>query len=171
MLKRLGAAGSWRALYPGVQDQNELARQATRDVVFTMPARWAADRHAKRAPTWRYYFDYTAVKARPKFPNGVPHGAEIGYFLNTVDIFEGTKDIMTAEDREVARRASNYVFEFARTGKPAASDSPAWPRHSARRDQTLVFGENVSVQTGFMRTRLNVFLGVSRIVDRVLGRR
>ena len=172
VLKRLGAAGFLvRALYPGVKDQNELARQATRDVVFTMPARWVADRHAKRAPTWRYYFNYTAVKARAKALTGVPHGAEIAYFLNTVDIFEGTKDIVTAEDREVARRASDYVFEFARTGQPAASDSPAWPRHSARRDKTLIFGENVAVQTRFMRTRLNVFLGVSRIVDRVLGRR
>ena len=67
VLKRLGAAGFLvRALYPGVKTRTELARQATRDVVFTMPARWAADRHAKRAPTWRYYFDYTAVNARAK---------------------------------------------------------------------------------------------------------
>ena len=78
---------------------------------------------------------------------------------------------MTAEDREFARRASDYVFEFARTGKPAASDSPAWPSHRARQDKTLVLGETITVQSNFMRTRLNIFLGVSRIVDRVLGRR
>ena len=154
-----------------MKDDTELARQATRDLVFTMPVRWVADRHAKRAPTWRYYFDYTAVKQRSKFSNGVPHGAEIPYFLNTVDIFEGTKDIVTAEDREFARRTSDYVFEFARTGKPAAGDSPAWPNHRARQDKTLVLGETITVQSNFMRTRLNIFLGVSRIVDRVLGRR
>jgi para-nitrobenzyl esterase len=172
VLKRLGAAGFFvRVLYPGVQDPNELARQATRDVVFTMPVRWVADRHARRAPTWRYYFDYTAVNERTKHPNGVPHGAEIAYFLNTVDIFEGTKNIVTSEDREVARRASDYLFEFARTSQPAATDSPAWPRHRARQDRTLVFGENVALQSNFMRPRLNIFLGVSRIVDRVLGRR
>jgi para-nitrobenzyl esterase len=172
VLKRLGAAGFLvRVLYPGVTDDTELARQATRDLVFTMPVRWVADRHAKRAPTWRYYFDYTAIKERSKFSNGVPHGAEIAYFLNTIDIFEGTKDIVTAEDREFARRTSDYVFEFARTGKPAASDSPAWPSHRARLDKTLVLGETITVQSNFMRTRLNIFLGVSRIVDRVLGRR
>ena len=78
VLKRLGAAGFLiRALYPIVKDDTELARQATRDLVFTMPVRWVADRHAKRAPTWRYYFDYTAIKQRSKFTNGVPHGAEI----------------------------------------------------------------------------------------------
>ena len=172
VLKRLGAAGFLiRALYPIVKDDTELARQATRDLVFTMPVRWIADRHARRAPTWRYYFDYTAVKLRSKFSNGVPHGAEIPYFMNTVDIFEGTKDVVTPEDRELARRTSDYVFEFARTGTPTASDSPEWPGHRARQDKTLVIGDTMTVQSNFMRTRLNIFLGVSRIVDRVVGRR
>lgn len=75
VLKRLGAAGFLvKVLYPGVKDDNELARQATRDVVFTLPVRGIADRHSRRASTWRYYFDYTASKLRPKHPNGVPHG-------------------------------------------------------------------------------------------------
>ena len=137
VFKRLGAAGFLvRALYPGVKDDTELARQATRDLVFTMPVRWLADRHAKHAATWRYYFDYTAVKLRKKFSNGVPHGAEIAYFMNTVDTLEGTKGILTAEDRAFARRTSDYVFEFARTGKPTASDSPTWANHriTARQD-------------------------------------
>ena len=172
VLKRLGAAGFFvRLLYPGVNDNNELARQATRDLVFTMPARWVADRHAKRAPTWRYYFDYVAVKERARFPNGVGHGAEIAYFLNTVDIFEGTKDVVTPEDRALARRASDYLFEFAHSGEPASRQGPAWPSHSAGQDKTLVFGDPVAVQPNFMKARLNVFLGVSRIVDRILGRR
>jgi para-nitrobenzyl esterase len=172
VLKRLGAAGFLvRALYPGVKDDTDLAWQATRDLVFTMPVRWIADRHSARAPTWRYYFDYTAVKVRSKYANGVPHGSEVPYFLNTVDIFEGTKDILTPEDREVARRASDYVFEFARTGKPAASDSPAWASHGARQDRTLVFGTTVAEQSNFMRARMNIFLGVSRVLEKVLGRR
>lgn len=173
VLKRLGAAGFLvRVLYPGAKDDTELARQATRDVVFTMPVRWIADRHAKRAPTWRYYFAYTAVKERAKFANGVPHGAEIPYFLNTVDVFEGTKDIVTAEDRVFAQRASDYLFEFARTGKPAASDAPDWPSHRRlMRDRTLLLGEPIAVQSNFMRARLDIFLGVSRIVGRILGRK
>ena len=172
VLKRLGAAGFLvRALYPGVKDDTELARQATRDVVFTLPVRWIADRHSRRAPTWRYYFDYTAAKERSKFTNGVPHGGDIQYFLNTVEIFEGTKDILTAEDREFARRTSDYVFEFARTGKPTAGDSPEWSAHRARQDKTLLLGDTITVQSNFMRTRLNIFLGISSIVDRVLGRR
>jgi hypothetical protein len=30
-----------------------------------MPVRAIADRHARRAPAWRYYFDYVAVKQQP----------------------------------------------------------------------------------------------------------
>ncbi|NJR42162.1 MAG: carboxylesterase family protein, partial [Akkermansiaceae bacterium] len=129
------------------RDREFIARavaQATRDLAFTMPVRWIADRHSVRAPTWRYYFDYTAVKERSKYANGVPHGAEVPYFLNTVDIFEGTKDIATAEDRELARRTSDYVFDFARTGTPAASGSPAWANHQTRQDRTLIFADAIT---------------------------
>lgn len=172
VLKRLGAAGFLvRALYPGVKDDTDLAWQVTRDLLFTMPARWIADRHATRAPTWRYYFDYTAVKERSKYANGVPHGGDVPYFLNTIDIFEGTKNIATAADRELARRASDYVFEFARTGTPAASDSPLWAGHHAKQDRTLIFGDTVAEQSNFMRFRMNIFLGVNRILEKILGRR
>ncbi|MGI8898520.1 MAG: carboxylesterase family protein, partial [Pyrinomonadaceae bacterium] len=92
-----------------------------------MPVRWLADRHSKLAPSWRYYFDYIAVKERANFPNGVPHGGETVYVMDTGDIFPGTKDIFTDEDREFARRVSDYWFEFARTGKPASEGSPEWP--------------------------------------------
>ena len=172
VLKRLGAAGFLvRALYRGVNDDAEIARQATRETVFTMPARGIADRHARVAPTWRYYFDYTAVSARPNFPNGVPHGAEVPYVLNTVDIFEGTKDVVTDADRAFARRASDYWFEFARAGTPSSKEGPVWPSHRGRRDRTMVFGDTIAVRPDFMRPRLSVLLGVAKVVDRVLDRK
>ena len=171
VLKRLGAAGFLvRALYPGVKDETQLARQAVRDVVFTMPVRWLADRHARRAPTWRYYFDYVTVANRPKFPNGVQHGAEIPYVLGTLGLVATTKDTANQQDHAVARQMSTYWFDFARTGKPAAGGSPAWPSHRGRQDRTLVVGDTIRTRSNFMRPRLNIFLGVSRIVDRVLGR-
>ncbi len=172
VLKRLGAAGFLvRALYPGVKDETELARQAVRDVVFTMPVRWLADRHARRAPTWRYYFDYVTVANRSKFPNGVQHGAEIPYVLGTLGLVATTKDIANQQDHTVARQMSTYWLAFARTGKPAADGNPAWPSHRGRQDRTLVVGDTIKTQANFMRPRLNIFLGVSRIADRVLGRR
>ena len=172
VLKRLGAAGFLvRALYRGVTEDAEIARQATRDLVFTMPARGIADRHGRLAPTWRYYFDYTAVNARPKFPNGVPHGAELPYVLNTVDIFGDTKDVVADADRAFARRVSDYWFEFARAGTPSSKDGPAWPSHRGRSDRTMVFGDTIAVRPDFMRARLSVLLGVAKVVDRVLDRK
>ena len=57
VLKRLGAAGFLvKMLYPGVKDEADLARQVARDLVFTMPVRGIADRHSKRAPTWRCWW-------------------------------------------------------------------------------------------------------------------
>ncbi len=172
VLKRLGAAGFLvKMLYPGVKDDSALARQATRDLVFTMPVRWIADRHAKRAPTWRYYFDYLAAKQRPNFPNGVGHGAEIAYLLDTGDIFEGTREVFTDADRALARTASNYLFAFARDGRPSVPGAPDWPSDTQVRDRTMVFGDTVKVEQRFMRARLNVMIGASKIAGRLLAPR
>jgi para-nitrobenzyl esterase len=170
LLKRLGGAGFLvRALYPGVRDTSEVARLAAGDVVFTMPVRWLADRHAQRAPVWRYYFDYVTVKNRPQYPNGVQHGGEVPYVLGTLDIFDATKAIATDKDREVARQLSTYWFEFARTGRPSADGAPAWLSHRARQDRTLVVEDEIEVQKNFMGPRLRILLGVSRVVGKVLG--
>jgi para-nitrobenzyl esterase len=172
VLRQLGAAGLLiRALYPGVKDQTELARQATRDLVFTMLARGTADRHSRLAPTWRYYFDYVTVADRPKQPNGVPHGGEVPYVLDTGDIFEGTKDIFSDQDRRYAHRVADYWFAFARTGSPAAPGNPEWARHRRGQDRTMVFSETVAARANFMRARLSIFIGVSRIVGGILGRK
>ncbi len=172
LVKRLGAAGIFvKALYPGVKDEAELGRQAVRDLIFTMPVRGIADRHSKLAPVWRYYFDYTAVRLRDKFPNGVPHGAEIPFVMDTGDIFPGTKDIFTDEDREYARRVSDYWFEFARTGIPTSRGGPPWPSDSGRQDKTMQFGNPMAVQTNFMKARLNILIGGGKILGNVLNRR
>jgi para-nitrobenzyl esterase len=165
-----GAGILLKALYPGVKGDQELARQATRDLIFTTPARWIADRHAKLAPSWRYYFDYTAVPQRARFPNGVPHGAEIVYVMDTCDIYEGTRDIFSDEDREYARRVSDYWFEFARSGKPAAKGSPKWPNDDAGHDKTMQFGSTTAVQTNFTKARLNIFIAGMKIVSSLSSR-
>ena len=170
LLGKLGASHIFvKALYPGVRDQQELGRQVVRDAVFTMPVRWIADRHAKLAPTWRYYFDYTAVRNRPKFPNGVPHGSEIIYPLDTGDIYEGTRDIFTDADRDYAGRVSGYWFEFARTGKPASPRGPEWVSDTLLRDRTMVFGRTIHQQPNFMKARLNAFIGATKILGPTLA--
>lgn len=164
-MKKLGAAGfALKLLYPGVS-ADKLPRQALRDILFTMNARWIADRRARRAPTWRFYFDYAAAKDRPNWPNGVPHGGEVVYFLDTLDGSYAKRDC------EYARKVSGYVFEFAKTGKPTFAGSPEWQDHKLLRDRTLVFGpEKIEQRRNFMKPRLDVLKGVTKIVDTVFGK-
>ena len=171
LLKKLGAAGFLvRVLYPGVKDDAELGRLAARDVVFTMPVRWVADRHSRRAPVWRYYWDYVAENNRGKHPKGADHGGEIPYVLGTLDVTTATKDIATDRDRKIARYGSEYWFQFARTGRPMGKDNPNWPGHTVARDWTLVVADETKAKRSFMRARLNVLLGVSRIASAIFRR-
>ncbi len=171
LVEKIGAAGVVvKLLYPGVESDAERGRQVTRDLIFTMPVRWIADRHSKRAPTWRYYFDYTAEKLRPKYPNGVPHGNDILYAFDTGDIFAETKPIFTDGDRTFARKFSDYWFNFARTGEPSAKGAPTWPAHSTRADRTMEFGnDRIVAERRFMRARLNTMIGLTAIVGAVVG--
>jgi len=166
-----GAGIVAKALYPGVKDENQLGRMVARDLIFTSPVRSLADRHSKRAPTWRYYFDYTAANARSRFPNGVSHGAEIVYFLDTGDLSPDTRSYFSQPDRDYARRTSDYLIEFARSGRPASPGSPTWPSHDARNDKTMQFGQTIAVQPNFMKARLNVFIGGSRLLAPILNRK
>ena len=161
VVRGLGAKGLLlKVLYPGVRDERELGRQAARDLVFTMPVRWIADRHSKLASTWRYYFDYTSVNERTH-THGTPHGAEIVYFLDTPDALPGG---VAAADREYARKVSGCVFEFASRGKPASEHAPRWADYTSARDETMVFGKAINAQAGFMKARLNLMLGGVKVL-------
>lgn len=166
IVKKLGVAGfALGALYPGVSG-DEMARQALRDIVFTMNTRWTADRHAKLAPTWRYYFDYVPEKTRDRHPNGVGHGADIAFFLDTAGIYEATAPDLTEKDRAIARQASDLLFAFARDGAPAAQGVPDWQSDRILRDRTMIFGpEAIAQRRNFMKVRLDVLKGATKVVD------
>lgn len=150
-----GSRFALKILYPKVKEDRELARQAARDMVFTLPARWAGDRHARIAPVYRYYFDYVAPEQRSKYPDGVPHGADIAYFLDTGN--------MGPAGREKARMVSDFVVAFARTGTPQASLS--WRPHKGREDWTLVIGEKIEMTKNFWRSRLNALINGAKVLE------
>lgn len=172
VIGKIAAAGFVvKLLYPGVEDEKERARQATRDLIFTMPVRWIADRHAKKAPVWTYYFDYTAEKLRPERPNGVPHGDEIPYVFDTGDRDPVTKPVLTENDRAFANKVSEYWFNFAKSGAPAAKGAPAWPRDTRFVDRTLILADPIEAKANFMKIRLDVMIGMTKIVGAVAGPR
>ncbi|MFT3732938.1 MAG: carboxylesterase/lipase family protein [Hyphomicrobium sp.] len=165
IMKKLGAAGfALKLLYPGVP-ADKLPRQALRDILFTLNTRWIADRRARHSPTWRFYFDYAAAKDRPNWPNGVPHGGEVVYFLDTLD------KSYAKRDHAYARKVSGYVFAFADTGKPSFDGAAEWQDHKLLRDRTLVFGEDdIEQRRNFMKARLDVLKGVTKIADTLFGK-
>lgn len=150
-------------LYPGVSPEEELARQACRDILFTLIPRQVADLHAKVSTVWRYYFEYTATELRPEFPDGVPHGSDVVYFLDTVARCPPTQDVVAEEDRAYSRQVSGWVLQFARSGAPAASTE--WPQHRQGEDRTLRMQPTPKVEHNFMQLRLNAFLLVSSIIS------
>jgi carboxylesterase type B len=112
-----------------------------------------------------------AAWQRASFPNGVPHGGEIVYVMDTGDIYEGTKNTFTKADQEYARSVSDYWFEFAQTGKPVSRGSPEWPSNNGDRDSTMQFGETIAIKTNFMKARLNVFIGAIKITSAISNRK
>jgi para-nitrobenzyl esterase len=172
IMNRLGPAGvALKLLYPGSADTTEVGRQILRDAVFSLPVHWIADRHAKRAPTWRYYFAYTAVRDRPHLPHGVPHGDDIAYFLDTGAAFNKSEGAFTKRDFDYARTVSDYVAAFARTGTPASGNGPQWQDDRFLRDRTMVFGnEKVELQRNFMKARLDILKAGVGLVERLFAR-
>jgi para-nitrobenzyl esterase len=157
LVQRLGALrGAVEILYPEVKDDKTLGLQLIRDAVFTAPGRRFAALHARYAPTWHYYFSYVPTGLRSQWADGVPHGGEIAFVMNTVDLDQAIAGKLTIADRAMAKRISNYWFEFARTSTPTPANSPVWPTYSLNNDKTLGFGERITVETNFMKARLDV---------------
>ena len=161
LVQRLGVLrGALKVLYAGVTDDNQLGLQLFRDAVFTAPARRIAALHARYAPSWRYYFSYVPAGLRSQWANGVPHGGEIAFAMNTVDLNSAISSKLTGADRAVAERVSNYWLGYAQSSKPSAANSPVWPSYSLQTDKTMDFGERFVVQPNFMKVRLDTLIAL-----------
>jgi len=94
--------------------EREMALHLLSDAVFTEPARFLADAHAKRAPTYRYRFS-VATPQELAANGGAVHSAEAQYVFDKLD---GNK---------VADLVCDYWVSFARTGDPNHEGAPRWP--------------------------------------------
>ena len=166
LVARLGAARIVvRPLYPDVADDAELGRQVVRDVVFTAFARRVAALHARRAPTWRYYFD-----ARQAAAIGVVHGGEVPAVFGTADRCDCLNAPPTESERLAWRGLADRWVAFARDGDPAVPDEPAWPADRRWKPVVLEFGEQQVARPGFMARRLDTFVLALKLVGSVSGR-
>ena len=160
LVERMGLARiPLHSLYPGVTSDAELGRESVRDLIFTTFARRVAFNHSRKAPTWRYYFDYIPVELRGKEP-GVPHGGEIAFVMGTGDLSPLAKDTFTDDDRAMSNRIGDYWITFARSGEPAPAGHAPWPHDGIDNAQTMIFGETIGARKDFMKARLDAFIAL-----------
>ena len=158
-----------KKFYPGVSDDAQLGRESVRDLVFTSFARRIASLHSRSTPTWRYYFSHVQQGLQGRVP-GVGHGGEIPFVMGTGGDCGCLSVPFTAADRAFSRQVGDYWFAFARTGRPAAVNAPAWTQDGVREARVLEFGDQVVLRKDFMKARLNAFIAILKMVGALTAR-
>ncbi|MCE9669036.1 carboxylesterase family protein [Myxococcus stipitatus] len=157
IIDRLGnLAGLVRPFYPDVTDDEALGRRVCTDFVFAVVPRLVGDHLSRHAPVYRCFFDYTAVRLRPEYPHGVPHGLDVPWFLFTEDICPPNGGKLEEEDRQFARRLQTHLLQFFRDGNPGSSEQLTWEPHVSTRDAALVLGEEVLLAQPYRKDLLGL---------------
>ena len=108
---------------------------------------WA---RAMKSPTYLYYF----TRVPPGLQKyGAFHAAEIQYAFGNLNPQRQWEDA----DRALANAMSNYWVNFATTGDPNRKGLTAWPKYDARKDESMVFGDQVEVKPGINKKALDLF--------------
>jgi para-nitrobenzyl esterase len=145
----LGAdAERFGQLYP-VQSDGEVESaliDATTDLLFTCPARFAA-RAMARVGAPAYLYQFTRVKPGGQ-SLGAYHGAEINH------VFETRLPWLPWEpvDDQLSVAMAKYWVAFATTGTPAADRLPVWPAYDAAGDRYLELGSTIEAKAGLKKS-------------------
>ena len=143
-------------VYPAGSDEEAVASfyAAYRDQVFGWEMRTWARMEAKSGHhrAYLYYFS-----RRPPGPQsrrfGAFHASEIAYvFGNFVWPFPWEE-----ADRELSDAISSYWVNFAATGDPNGAGLAKWPAYNPATDQSLEFGDRISVRSELNKPGLDFF--------------
>jgi len=128
-------------------DQRLAAAKLFGDGGFVAAARVLARSMEKvKQPAWLYHFSYVPEKIRGTVP-GAAHASEIQFINDNI--------LGSEADRQVAKRASAFWVQFAKTGNPNPSGKTVWPAYQANEDQLLEFGEETVIRTHFRKAQLD----------------
>jgi para-nitrobenzyl esterase len=159
LFSTFGAEGAIaRRIYDARGDSSldELKQQVFADRAMVEPARHLANEMARAGqPTWLYRFGYVYEAFRDN-SLGAPHSFEIPFTFNAPSAFVGEN--ATAADKTMARIASGYWVQFAKTGDPNRDDLPIWPKHESSVDKLLYFtNSGVVVGADPLKPRLDLW--------------
>jgi para-nitrobenzyl esterase len=154
--KNLGAfSDQFLMAYPAESDDQAAAAHyaAFRDGAFGWDMRiWARmETETGHRRAYRYYF--TRVPPGPGSRLGAFHGAELAYVFETFPF----RIFYQAWDKQLGETIENYWVNFARTGDPNGPGLQAWPFYDASKDESIVFGDDVKVESGINATGLDFF--------------
>ncbi|GAB3492695.1 carboxylesterase/lipase family protein [Spirosoma knui] len=124
------------------------------------------------APVYLYNFGYKSEKKIPgtDYAMGTPHAMDISFkFNNEIPPRDGSapKESFFGGNRPERFTASHHFAElwttFARTGKPAAKDVPAWPAYNLKDRPTM----RIDTQCTVLNNRFSQELAMWRSIGRV----
>jgi para-nitrobenzyl esterase len=143
-------------IYPAESDEQAVASfyAAYRDQAFGWEMRTWARMVTKTGhqPAYLYYFS-----RRPPGPQSAKlrafHASEIAYVFGTFVWPFPWEDT----DKKLSDAMTSYWVNFATTGNPNGESLPKWPVYSAREDQSLEFGDKISVRSEINKAGLDFF--------------
>ncbi|MCP5144147.1 MAG: carboxylesterase/lipase family protein [Gammaproteobacteria bacterium] len=136
---------TYRQTHRGISNV-ELLQVFGSDLRFRRGVLTTAERRAalNRAPMFVYYFTWKSPVRDGKL--GAFHCVDIPFAFNNVDLC--TAMVGAEQDRyALAQNVSSAFAEFARNGRPAASDLPSWTAFDSTNRSTMLFGNESRVVT------------------------
>jgi para-nitrobenzyl esterase len=143
-------------VYPAGSDEQAVTSfySAYRDQAFGWEMRTWARMASKTGhqPAYLYYFSH-----RPPGPQSAKlrafHASEIAYVFGTFVWPFPWEDV----DRKLSDAMTSYWVNFATTGNPNGGSLTKWPAYNAKDDQSLEFGDQISVRSEINKAGLDFF--------------
>jgi para-nitrobenzyl esterase len=122
------------------------ARNLVRDAAFGWHTwSWARLQSANgTSPAYLYFFDQHPEypQGSPKHGDGSPHGQEITYVFQHLDI---NNPETTQVDLDISDAIATYWTNFAKHGEPSAKAMPSWPAFNNTTRQVMYFQQQPKV--------------------------
>lgn len=111
---------------------------------------WVRAQKSGKSASYLYFFTRVPPGADKL---GAYHASEIAYVFGNL----GTRREWQDADRKLSDAMSSYWANFAATGNPNGKGLPKWPAYSASTDESMIFGDTISVQPNVNKAALDFF--------------
>ena len=151
-------------MYPAADDAaaTEAVLRMFSDFRFVTPTVLTARAASQVTNVYMYRFSRVSPVNQSMWA-GAAHGVEIPYVFNHV-----TPDASQYEeiDRTLSRAVAGAWVQFAKTGNPNGAGLPQWPPYRAPDYRLIEFGNEISVQSNAVSSRVDLFRQISESLRR-----